>query len=365
MIYGSEVLPRLTAMEEQRYARHLALPDFDVLAQQKLKAAKVLVVGAGGLGSPLLLYLAAAGVGKIGIVDFDTIDLSNLQRQILYTPEDLGKSKAHMASQRIQALNPHVEVQVYDNALNADNALKIIAEYDLVADGTDNFPTRYLVNDACVLRGKINVYASIFRYEGQVSVFNFPFPDGKRGLNYRNLYPEPPPPGTVPSCAEGGVLGVLPGIIGSIQANEVIKIITGIGEPLVGKLFLFDAASMSTRSIKLMPQEPYPITTLRETSYYCTPSQLEVPTIAMEELEKWRAQGHSFQLIDVRQPEEYARHNLGGVLIPLGELMDNLDKIDRQHPVVIHCQSGARSKEAVLLLQRQMGWQHLYNLMMN
>lgn len=365
MIYGSEVLPRLTAMEEQRYARHLALPDFDVLAQQKLKASKVLVVGAGGLGSPLLLYLAAAGVGKIGIVDFDTIDLSNLQRQILYTPEDLGKSKAHTAAQRVQALNPHVEVQVYDKALNADNALDIIAEYDLVADGTDNFPTRYLVNDACVLTGKINVYASIFRYEGQVSVFNFPLSDGKRGLNYRNLYPEPPPPGTVPSCAEGGVLGVLPGIIGSIQANEVIKIITGIGEPLVGKLFLFDAASMSTRSIKLIPQEPYPITTLRETSYYCTPSQLEVPTIAMEELEKWRAQGRSFQLIDVRQPEEYARHNLGGVLIPLGELMENLDKIDRQHPVVIHCQSGARSKEAILLLQRQMGWQHLYNLMMN
>lgn len=365
MIYGSEVLPRLTAMEEQRYARHLALPDFDVLAQQKLKAAKVLVVGAGGLGSPLLLYLAAAGVGKIGIVDFDTIDLSNLQRQILYTPEDLGKSKAHTAAQRVRALNPHVEVQVYETALNAENALQIIAEYDLVADGTDNFPTRYLVNDACVLTGKINVYASIFRYEGQVSVFNFPFADGKRGLNYRNLYPEPPPPGTVPSCAEGGVLGVLPGIVGSIQANEVIKIITGIGEPLVGKLFLFDAASMSTRSIKLIPQEPYPITTLRETSYYCTPSQLEVPTIAMEELENWRAQGRSFQLIDVRQPEEYARYNLGGVLIPLGELMENLDKIDRQHPVVIHCQSGVRSKEAILLLQRQMGWQHLYNLMMN
>ncbi|WP_373548896.1 molybdopterin-synthase adenylyltransferase MoeB [Haliscomenobacter sp.] len=364
MIYGSEALPRLTASEEQRYARHLALPDFDVVAQQKLKAAKVLVVGAGGLGSPLLLYLAAAGVGKIGIVDFDTIDLSNLQRQILYTPEDLGKSKAQTAAQRIRALNPHVEVQVYETALNADNALAIIAEYDLVADGTDNFPTRYLVNDACVLTGKINVYASIFRYEGQVSVFNFPLPDGKRGLNYRNLYPEPPPPGTIPSCAEGGVLGVLPGIIGSMQANEVIKVITGIGEPLVGKLFLFDAASMSTRSIKLMAQEAYPITSLRETSYYCTPSQLEVPSISVETLEKWRSIGHRFQLIDVRQPEEYARQNLGGLLIPLGELLDNLHKIDRQHPVVIHCQSGARSKEAILLLQRQMGWQHLFNLLM-
>lgn len=363
MIYGSEVLPRLTASEEQRYARHLALPDFDVVAQQKLKAAKVLVVGAGGLGSPLLLYLAAAGVGKIGIVDFDTIDLSNLQRQILYTPEDLGKSKAQTAAQRIRALNPHVEVQVYETALNADNALAIIAEYDLVADGTDNFPTRYLVNDACVLTGKVNVYASIFRYEGQVSVFNFPLPDGKRGLNYRNLYPEPPPPGTIPSCAEGGVLGVLPGIIGSMQANEVIKIITGIGEPLVGKLFLFDAASMSARSIKLMAQEAYPITALRDTSYYCTPSQLEVPSISMETLEKWRSSGHDFQLIDVRQPEEYARQNLGGILIPLGELLDNLHKIDRQLPVVVHCQSGVRSKEAILLLQRQMGWQNLFNLL--
>lgn len=365
MIYGSEALPRLTAIEEQRYARHLALPDFDVVAQQKLKAAKVLVVGAGGLGSPLLLYLAAAGVGKIGIVDFDTIDLSNLQRQILYTPEDLGKSKAQTAAQRIRALNPHVEVQVYETALNTDNALAIIAEYDLVADGTDNFPTRYLVNDVCVLSGKINVYASIFRYEGQVSVFNFPLPDGKRGLNYRNLYPEPPAPGTIPSCAEGGVLGVLPGIIGSMQANEVIKIITGIGEPLVGKLFLFDAASMSTRSIKLMAQEAYPITSLRETSYYCTPSQLVVPSISMETLEQWRSTGRSFQLIDVRQPEEYERQNLGGILIPLGELLENLHKIDRQHPVVIHCQTGARSKEAILLLQRQMGWQHLYNLLMS
>lgn len=365
MIYGSEPLPRLTAEEEERYARHLALPDFDAQAQQKLKAAKVLVVGAGGLGSPLLLYLAAAGVGTLGIVDFDTIDLSNLQRQILYTPQDLGKSKAHTAAERIRTLNPHIEVIVHETALNADNALNIIANYDLVADGTDNFPTRYLVNDACVLSGKINVYASIFRYEGQVSVFNFPLADGQRGLNYRNLYPEPPPPGTVPSCAEGGVLGVLPGIIGSIQASEVIKIITGIGEPLAGKLFLFDAASMSSRVIKLMAQAPYAITALRETNYYCTPAQLEVPSISQATLEQWRKEGRSFQLIDVRQPEEYARQNLGGLLIPLAELLDNLDKIERSSPVVIHCQSGMRSKEAILLLQRQMGWQHLYNLQMN
>lgn len=365
MIYGSEPLPRLTAVEEERYARHLALPDFDVQAQQKLKAAKVLVVGAGGLGSPLLLYLAAAGVGTLGIVDFDTVDLSNLQRQILYTPQDLGKSKAHAAAERIRALNPLIQVVVHETALNADNALHIIAQYDLVADGTDNFPTRYLVNDACVLLDKINVYASIFRYEGQVSVFNFPLADGHRGLNYRNLYPEPPPPGTVPSCAEGGVLGVLPGIIGSMQANEVIKIITGIGEALVGKLFLFDAASMSSRIIKLMAQAPYPITALRDTNYYCTPAQLEVPSIDKITLAQWQTEGRSFQLIDVRQPEEYARQNLGGLLIPLGEILDNLDKIDRHHPVVIHCQSGMRSKEAILLLQRQLGWQHLYNLQMN
>ena len=362
MIYGSEALPRLTAAEEQRYARHLALPDFDVEAQQKLKAAKVLVVGAGGLGSPLLLYLSAAGVGTLGIVDFDTVDLSNLQRQILYTPADLGKSKAQAAAHRVQALNPHVEVRVFETALNAENALDIIREFDIVADGTDNFPTRYLVNDACVLAEKINVYASIFRYEGQVSVFNYPLPDGKRGLNYRNLYPEPPAPGTVPSCAEGGVLGVLPGIVGSMQANEVIKVITGIGEPLVGKLFLFDAASMSARSIKLLAQEAYPIAALRDSTYYCTPAQLEVPGVTMATLEVWRKENRAFQLIDVRQPEEYQQKNLGGVLIPLGDLMENLDKIERQIPVVIHCQSGQRSKEAILMLQRKMGWGHLYNL---
>jgi sulfur-carrier protein adenylyltransferase/sulfurtransferase len=362
MIYGSGGLPELTAQEEARYARHLALPDFDAVAQQRLKAAKVLVVGAGGLGSPLLLYLAAAGVGTIGIVDFDTVDLSNLQRQILYTPADLGQSKARVAAQKIQALNPHVQVEVFEEALNAENALAIINKFDIVADGTDNFPTRYLVNDACVLAGKINVYASIFRYEGQVSVFNFPLSDGRRGPNYRNLYQEPPAPGSVPSCAEGGVLGVLPGIVGSMQANEVIKVITGLGEPLVGKLFLFDAASMGARTIKLMTQEAYPVTALREVEYYCIPEQLEVPTISIETLHAWRAENRPFQLIDVRQPEEYQRKNLGGLLIPLSNLMENIDQIDRQHPVVIHCQSGQRSKTAVLMLQRQMGWQHLYSL---
>jgi adenylyltransferase/sulfurtransferase len=251
---------------------------------------------------------------------------------------------------------------VHETALNADNALDLIAQYDLVADGTDNFPTRYLVNDACVLLGKINVYASIFRYEGQVSVFNYPLTEGHRGPNYRNLYPEPPAHGSVPSCAEGGVLGVLPGIVGSMQANEVIKVVTGVGEPLFGKLFLFDAARMDSRVIKLPVLEPYPISDLREASYYCTPEQLEVPSISMATLAEWRAQSRSFQLIDVRQPEEYARHNLGGTLIPLGELMEQLDKIERHHPVVIHCQSGQRSKAAILLLQRHLGWQHLYNL---
>ena len=235
--------PQLTSEELARYSRHIVIPEFNIEGQKKLKAAKVLVVGSGGLGSPLLLYLTAAGVGNIGIIDHDVVDDSNLQRQVLFTVNDIGQSKAETAKTRLQQLNPHVNFTVYNEALTSKNALRIIENYDIVADGTDNFPTRYLVNDACVLSNKINVYASIFRFEGQVSVFNFLKEDEERGPNYRDLFPTPPPPGMVPSCAEGGVLGVLPGIIGSMQASEVIKIITGIGEPLVGRLFLYDAAS--------------------------------------------------------------------------------------------------------------------------
>ncbi|HEY1201911.1 MAG TPA: molybdopterin-synthase adenylyltransferase MoeB, partial [Niastella sp.] len=227
--------------ELARYNRHIIIPEFGLAGQQKLKAAKVLVVGSGGLGSPVLLYLAAAGIGTIGIVDFDVVDDSNLQRQVLFGVNEIGKAKVEAAKERLQALNPHIEFVLYNTQLTSQNALDIIKDYDVVADGTDNFPCRYLVNDACVLLGKPNVYASIFQFEGQVSVFNFKHANGEFGPNYRDLYPTPPPPGLVPSCAEGGVLGVLPGIIGSLQALEVIKVVTGVGEPLVGRFYIFDA----------------------------------------------------------------------------------------------------------------------------
>ena len=235
--------------ELARYARHFALPDFGMEGQKRLKNSSVLVVGAGGLGSPMLLYLAAAGVGRIGIIDPDVVDMSNLHRQILYNVADIGKSKAEMAREKLLAMNPHITIDAFQMSLTRDNALDLVAQYDIVADGTDNFQTRYLVNDACVLTGKVNVYASIFRFEGQVSVFNVT-KNGERGVNYRDIFPSPPPPGLVPDCAEGGVLGVLPGIIGSMQASEVIKVLTGIGEPLAGRLFIFDAASFTTRVLK-------------------------------------------------------------------------------------------------------------------
>src|SRR6187551_377204 len=233
--------------ELERYSRHLIIPEFNIVGQRKLKRARVLVVGTGGLGAPLLLYLTAAGVGTIGIVDFDIVDTSNLQRQVLFTTSDVGRPKVEAAKERLQALNPFVNFEVFNTRLESANALDIISRFDIVADGTDNFPTRYLVNDACVLAGKVNVFASIFRFEGQASVFNYLYPDGSRGPNYRDLFPTPPPPGIVPSCAEGGVIGVLPGILGSLQANEVIKVISGVGDPLVGRLFQFDAAEFKTR----------------------------------------------------------------------------------------------------------------------
>lgn len=352
----------LSVLEWQRYARHLSLPDFGVEHQRKLKNAKVLVVGAGGLGAPLLLYLAAAGIGHIGIVDFDVVDLSNLQRQILYTVADVGKPKAEVAKDRLLAMNPDLEIVAYTTALLRENVLDLIAPYDVVADGTDNFPTRFLVNDACVLLGKVNVYASIFRYEGQVSVFNYLYKEGKRGPNYRNLHSASPEPGSVPSCAEGGVLGVLPGIIGSMQANEVIKVITGIGEPLAGRLFLFDAASFTARIIRLQSTTPVEIKELPQEDLACLPLPLSVPTLKMEIFQQWIKQNKAFQLIDVREPQEYALHNLGGELIPLGQILEQVQRVALDKPVVIHCQSGKRSAEAVRLLQEKYGWSHLWNL---
>ncbi len=349
-----------------RYARHLAIPEFGKDGQQKLKDANVLVIGSGGLGSPVLLYLTAAGVGHIGIVDFDVVDESNLQRQVLFTVGDIGKSKAETAKKRLEALNPHVRFTVYNTAITKDNALDIIAGYDIVADGTDNFPTRYLVNDACVLARKVNVYASIFRFEGQVSVFNFPNADGTRGPNYRDLFPEPPPPGLVPSCAEGGVLGVLPGIIGSMQASEVIKVITGVGEPLAGRLFLYDAAAFTTRILNVNKNPETRITELINYEQFCgtTPNGhlLAVKEISVQELRSLKEEKGNFHLIDVREPYEYEISNLDGELIPLAEISRAVPRIPVEKIVVIHCRSGKRSAEAIKRLQQLFPFTNLYNL---
>lgn len=355
----------LSTNELARYARHLSIPEFSLEGQLKLKAASVLVIGSGGLGSPLLLYLAAAGVGKIGIVDFDRVDDSNLQRQVLFSVEDIGKSKAAAARQRLLALNPYITVEVFDMAFTRENALQLVADYDVVADGSDNFPTRYLVNDACVLAGKTNVYASIFRFEGQVSVFNYLRHDGSRGPNYRDMFPEPPPPGLVPSCAEGGVLGVLPGIIGSMQANEVIKVITGVGTPLDGRLFLFDAADFTTRLVMVPKNKATEITELINYDEFCGVQTALLPSIQEIDVAtflQWQKQEVDFQLIDVREPYEYESGNLGGLLLPLGSIVDNFKKIDPEKKVVVYCRSGQRSAKAIQLLQDSCGLTNLYNL---
>lgn len=361
--------------ELERYSRHLIIPEFAMAGQEKLKKAKVLVIGSGGLGAPLLQYLAAAGVGKIGIVDFDRVEASNLQRQVLFGLQDVGRPKVEAARDRLQDLNPHIEIQVYDEVFTSDNALDIVKDYDVVADGTDNFPTRYLVNDACVLLDKVNVYASIFRFDGQVSVFNYVNPEtGERGPNYRDLYASPPPPGLVPSCAEGGVLGVLPGIIGSLQALEVIKVITGVGDPLAGRLFLFDATTFSTRTLRIFRDPNNPLngenptqTELIDYEYFCGIPQAAaedreaVPEISVRELADWQAGHADFQLIDVREPYEYDIVNIGGELIPVGQINDFLEKISRDKKVVVHCRSGQRSANVIRDLQGK-GYTNLYNL---
>ncbi len=356
--------------ELARYDRHIIIPDFGMEAQQKLKAARVLVIGSGGLGSPLLLYLAAAGVGTIGIVEFDTVDDSNLQRQVLYGQEDVGRLKADAAKARLESLNPYINIEVHHTRLTSENALELVREYDVVADGTDNFPTRYLVNDACVLAGKTNVYASIFQFEGQVSVFNYTNSKGETGPNYRDLYPAPPPPGLVPSCAEGGVLGVLPGIIGSMQASEVIKVVTGTGEPLSGRLFIFDALQFETRIFKIRRRSDNPLNgdnpTIRQLidyEFFCgLKEQKPVREITVEELLNWQLSGEQFQLIDVREQAEYESANIGALLIPLSTVSDNQDRIDRDRKVVIHCKSGARSARAIRELEEKFGFNNLYNL---
>lgn len=356
--------------ELARYDRHIIIPEFGLEAQQKLKAAKVLVVGSGGLGSPLLLYLAAAGVGTIGIVDFDVVDDSNLQRQVLYGKDDVGKLKIEAARDRLEALNPHIEIRLHNTRFTSENALDILQDYDVVADGTDNFPTRYLVNDAAVLLNKPNVYASIFQFEGQVTVFNYTDKNGVLGPNYRDLYPTPPPPGLVPSCAEGGVLGVLPGIIGSLQASEVIKVITGVGEPLNGRLFLFDALHFETRTFKIKRRDDNPLNganpsihKLIDYEFFCgLKTEKPIKEITVQEFYNWQVLGEQYQLIDVREPHEYEAANLGAELIPLATVAENAGRFRRDTKVVVHCRSGVRSAKAIRELEEKFGFDNLYNL---
>lgn len=353
----------LSSEELSFYNRHLILPSFGQKSQELLKKSKVLVVGAGGLGSPVLLYLAAAGVGKLGVIDFDKVEISNLHRQIIFGVEDVGLSKVEAAARRIRSVNPFVEVATYCMKLNSSNALDILTEYDVVVDGTDNFPTRYLINDSCVLVGKPWVYASIFQFEGQVSVFNYTSADGQLGPDYRDLYPQPPSPGLVLSCEEGGVLGVLPGIIGSMQSNEVIKLITGVGEVLSGRLFVYDALSIESRVFQLCKREnSHTITELIDYDFFCGMKSPVMKEISAEELLHWQKEKRDFQLIDVRESGEYSSFNIGGTLIPLGTIEEKRACIERTKAVVICCESGGRSARAIQYLQEQYGFENLINL---
>ena len=354
----------------ERYKRHLALPEFGAEAQQKLLASRVLLIGAGGLGCPLAQYLAAAGVGTLGLVDFDVVDASNLQRQVLYGTRDVGRPKAEVARERILALNPDVKVDVHLVRLASDNALAILGDYDVVVDGTDNFPTRYLTNDACVLLGKPNVHGSIFRFEGQATVF-----DARRGPCYRCLYPEPPPPGAVPSCAEGGVLGVLPGIVALIQATETIKLLTGLGQPLIGRLLQYDALEMAFQEFRLRKDPACPVcgerptvTELIDYDGFCgVPRDAEEPAVREKsavDVAAMQARGEPFLLLDVREPAEWEAARIEGArLVPLGQLAERLAELEewKQGRVVVHCRSGARSAKAAKLLQ-QHGFADVWNL---
>jgi adenylyltransferase/sulfurtransferase len=365
-------LPELTTDDLTRYSRHLILPEVGEEGQRKLKAARVLCIGTGGLGAPLTYYLAAAGVGTIGLVDFDVVDVSNLQRQIIHSTPDVGRLKIDSAAEKLQALNPFLNVVKYNTMLTSANALEIFKDFDIVADGTDNFQTRYLVNDACVLSGfKPNVYGSIFRFEGQASVFAT-----EDGPCYRCLYPEPPPPGLVPSCAEGGVLGILPGLVGVIQATEAIKLILGKGEPLIGRLLLVDSLSMRFRELKLRKNPDCPlcgthptVTKLIDYDQFCgikpeaanAPMKNGIPQITPEELKRRQDAGENIFLLDVREPYEYKIANLNGHLLPLGELPQRFSEVDRNRNIVVHCKMGGRSQQAAEFL-KQAGYQNVENL---
>ena len=365
-------LPTLTNDEVKRYSRHLIMPEVGVDGQRKLKAAKVLCIGAGGLGSPVALYLAAAGVGTIGIVDFDVVDFSNLQRQIIHGTPDVGRSKLASAKDRLNAINPQVHVVTHEAALTSQNALELFQPYDVIVDGTDNFPTRYLVNDACVLLGKPNAYGSIFRFEGQASVFAT-----KDGPCYRCLYPEPPPPGLVPSCAEGGVLGVLPGIIGVIQATEAVKLIMGIGEPLIGRFLIYDALRMKFRELKLRKDPACPVcgehpsvTRLIDYEQFCgvTPAASEplavnnATEITAVELKQRLDRGDDLTIVDVREPNEYQINRISGsTLIPLGDIPKRYSELDPSDEIVVQCKVGGRSARAADFL-RSVGFRRVLNL---
>jgi adenylyltransferase/sulfurtransferase len=360
----------LSNEEIARYSRHLIMPEVALDGQKRLKQARVLTIGAGGLGSPLALYLAAAGVGTLGIVDFDVVDESNLQRQIIHGTSDLGRPKMESAREKIEDINPNVNVEAFEEALTSENALETFEDFDVVVDGTDNFPTRYLVNDACVITGKPNVYGSIFRFEGQASVFY-----AEEGPCYRCLYPEPPPPGLVPSCAEGGVLGILPGAIGTIQATETVKLLLGIGEPLIGRLLLYDALSMRFREMKLRKDPDCPVcgenptvTELIDYQEFCGIPQAQqadqaddVPEITVRELKEKLDNGQNVSVLDVREPHEYEVANIEARLIPLGELPERLIELDRDETLAVHCKTGARSARAVQLL-KEAGFQNVYNV---
>ena len=360
---------QLSNDEILRYSRHLIMPEVGMEGQQKLKAAKVLCIGAGGLGSPLALYLTAAGVGTLGIVDFDVVDYTNLQRQIIHSTADVGRKKLESAGEKLKAINPFLNLRTFETKLTSDNALELFREFDIIADGTDNFPTRYLVNDACVITGKPNVYGSIFRFEGQASVFAT-----EQGPCYRCLYPEPPPPGLVPSCAEGGVLGILPGLVGVIQATETIKLILGQGQPLIGRLLLVDALGMNFRELKLRKNPDCPvcgthptITKLIDYNEFCgirgeeKPVDTGVPEIQVEELKRRLDAGENIFVLDVREPHEYQICNIGGYLIPLGDLPKRVNELDTSREIVAHCRSGVRSAKAVNFL-KQAGFKKVTNL---
>jgi adenylyltransferase/sulfurtransferase len=361
---------KLSKEEILRYSRHLIMPEVGMDGQLKLKQAQVLLIGAGGLGAPLGLYLAAAGVGRLGIVDFDVVDFTNLQRQITFSTKDVGRKKAEAARERLSSMNPDIQIDTFDTRLTSENALELFKDFDIIVDGTDNFPTRYLVNDACILLGKPNVYGSIFRFEGQVTVFGAP-----AGPCYRCLYPEPPPPGLVPSCAEGGVLGVLPGIVGSLQAMETIKLILGVGESLAGRLLLFDALAMRFRELKVRQNPACPIcgenrtiNKLIDYEEFCGIRGEEapavttgIPEITPRELKTRLDRGDDLFILDVREPHEYQICNIHGHLIPLGDLPKRVSELDSSREIVAHCRSGKRSADAVEFLQKA-GFKKIWNL---